>query len=212
MVTETDPAGPARATPPEHTTAGTAPETPSATPATSAVQDPAKLLAAHEALKADHKAVTARLKALEDANLSEQEKLTRHAKRLEAELGQAREDMRDRINRYEVQLAAGKLGIVDPEAAVKLLDWSVLEYAEDGSPKNVTAALTALVEARPWLKTQEPAAAPPPGQPARTANPARQTTPPAERIWTQAEIADPAVWRQHREEITQAMREGRVVQ
>jgi hypothetical protein len=94
----------------------------------------------------------------ENAKLSESEKLTKRAAQLEAELEAERLDRRDTINRYEVQLQASKLGIVDPDAAVKLLDWATVEYREDGSPKNIDQALAALVKAKPYLVGAPPAA------------------------------------------------------
>ena len=50
-------------------------------------------------------------------------------------------DRRDTVNRYEVRLQASRLGIVDPEAAEKLLDWAAVEYDDHGSPKNLEKAL-----------------------------------------------------------------------
>lgn len=103
----------------------------------------------------------------ETAKLSDLDKATKRAAQLEAELEAERQDRRAAINRYEVQLAASKLGIIDPEAAVKLLDWDSLDYADDGSPKNLEAALKALLKARPWLAGATPGATGNPTNPAR---------------------------------------------
>jgi hypothetical protein len=93
----------------------------------------------------------------EAAKLSDIERATKRAAEAEAKLQKVEAESRDRITRYEVQLAATKLGIVDTDAAVKLLDWSTLEYHEDGSPKNLDTALQALVKDRPYLVARAPA-------------------------------------------------------
>lgn len=51
----------------------------------------------------------------------------------------------------EVQLKAIKLGIVDPDAAYKLLNKEALEYGEDGKPTNAEALLVAMLKERPYL-------------------------------------------------------------
>jgi hypothetical protein len=77
-----------------------------------------------------------------------------------------------------VQVEAAKLGIVDPEAASLLLDWSAIDTG-----KPVNEALADLLDSRPWLKqvqqTQAPTTPPvqtpttptPPANPANPANP-----------------------------------------
>lgn len=133
----------------------------------------------------------------ENAKLSESEKLTKRAAQLEADLEAERVDRRDVINRYEVQLQASRLGIVDPDAAVKLLDWSTVEYREDGSPKNLDAALQALIKARPYLVS--------PGTPgAGATNPARNHSQ-GSLTKAQIEAMAPAERRARRAEIMAAL-------
>jgi len=55
------------------------------------------------------------------------------------------------IRTLRVQIAAGKLGIVDPEAATLLMDWKKVDAGE-----KVDDLLTAMIEARPWLKGPDP--------------------------------------------------------
>lgn len=177
--------------------------------------DAARAMALIRKLRAEAKTATAAIKerdalkaasqAAIDAQLSKEEQLTKRAAQLEAELSLERQDRQDRTNRYEVQIAAGKLGIVDPDAAVKLLDWSALEYAEDGTPKDIDRALKTLLKARPYL------AAPVPGAPSMAAtNGATRAPLPGQRIYTQAELQDFGFYAQHRDDIIAAMREGRI--
>lgn len=64
-----------------------------------------------------------------------------------------------RIQHLEVQVTAGKLGIVDPELAALALDWNAI-----AGGKSVELALNELLALKPWLKqagTATPAATPP---------------------------------------------------
>lgn len=153
---------------------------PAGAPDDNPIKDPRAFLAAYERTKAELASSKAELQKLQDAQLTETQRLAKDKERAEAERDQLREDLRDKVNRYEVQLQANKLGIIDPEAAVKLLDWSSLEYGEDGAPKNVEAALKALLVAKPYLAAQ--AAPPAPG----ATNPARNHS---QGKLTQADIA-----------------------
>lgn len=100
----------------------------------------------------------AKLKEHEDAKLSETEKLQKRVAELEA---QAQAHGEERL-RYEVMLAAEKLGIVDSDAAYRLLDRDSLE---DGK---VEEALRKLAAAKPYLVSRSSGGSP--------TNPARSTT------------------------------------
>lgn len=150
----------------------------------------------------------AQVKAAEDAKLSDEQRLSKRAADLEAELAQERQIAQDRTNRYEVQLLASRIGIVDPDAAVKLLDWSSLDYAEDGRPQDIEAALRQLIEDRPYLARQTDER-PRQAQGSPT-NPATRTTPPGSRRYTATEIADRAFWNANKADIMAAFREGRI--
>jgi len=93
-----------------------------------------------------------------EAEMTEAQKAQKAAADLQAqiaELGrqaQVRErEQQERVIRYEVMLKATGMGVVDPDAAVKLLDWSTLEFDEQGQPKNTEAVLKALMKAKPYL-------------------------------------------------------------
>jgi hypothetical protein len=147
------------------------------------------------------------------AQLSEQDRLKELVRQREAELDHERTLARDRMNHYEVQLQASKLGIVDPDAAVKLLDWGSLDYDDEGRPADIVGALKDLLASKPYLAAQ-----PAPTQPAQPA-PHTQLSPtnaPSRanaaqpRRYTRAEISNRAFYVANRDDIKLAMREGRI--
>ena len=112
--------------------------------------------------------------------------------------------------KLSVQVTASKLGIVDPEAASLLLDWSAIDAG-----KNVELALTELLVVRPWLKAQGPTATPA-APPAVTAPPSQSSpaTPPASNApprfsKSQVDAMSDAERERRLPEILQAMREKR---
>lgn len=105
-----------------------------------------------------------RLKELEtqqqteaDAKLSENDKLQKRLKELELASESQTRALRERTTEYEVKLAAARMGIVDPEAAWKLLDTSSLEFDAAGKPLNLETALKELTKNRQWLIAQRTA-------------------------------------------------------
>jgi hypothetical protein len=140
---------------------------------------------------------------LQESQLSEQEKLQKRLAELEREKESWQRERQERTLKYETMLTASRLGIVDPEAAYRLLDLSKLEFAEDGTPKNLEQALKELIKAKPYLA----------GAPAVTggspANPA--TGQQRGGTFTLSQINDYRFWQQHRDEILQAMAEGRII-
>lgn len=144
------------------------------------------------------------VKQYEEARLSETERLQKRLAELERELTHIQQERQERILRYETMLAAQRLGIVDPEAAYRLLDLSSLEYDDAGQPTNLEQALKQLVAKKPYLAGQGQLSAGAPTNPA-TGGPARTGT------FTASQIADRRFYEQHREEILQALAEGRIL-
>lgn len=72
----------------------------------------------------------------QQAKLSEQERLTQ-----------------ERIINYEVRLQAASLGVKPTllDKVTRLLDWSEIEYEDNGSPKNVKELMAALIKEMPEL-------------------------------------------------------------
>jgi len=89
--------------------------------------------------------------------------------------------MQERIIRYEVERQATLLGIIDPDAAARLLDTSKLEYDEEGIPKNAKALLETLLKQKSYLAppAQTQTSPPPNGTTAPTAGTPVQPAPPA---------------------------------
>lgn len=97
------------------------------------------------------RALEQEVKRRDDEKLSETERLQARLAELEQERTTYQTERQERILRYETMLAASKLGIIDPEAAYKLLDVSQIEFDDDGAPKNLERCLHALLEAKPYL-------------------------------------------------------------
>lgn len=87
---------------------------------------------------------------------------------LEREQAAYQRERQERTLKYETMLAASRLGIVDPEVAYKLLDLAGIEFDEDGTPRNIEAALKELLKAKPYLAAQPAASSGSPTNPART--------------------------------------------
>jgi len=108
------------------------------------------------------------VKQHEEAKLPESERLQKRLAELEREQANYQRERQERTLKYETMLAASKLGIVDPEAAYKLLDLTRIEFDEDGTPRNIEAALKELLKAKPYLAAQPAASSGSPTNPART--------------------------------------------
>jgi hypothetical protein len=93
-------------------------------------------------------------KARKEAELTESEKAEHRIKELEKALESRDARVRESALRSEVVTAAQRLGIVDPDAAFRLLDTDGLDYDEDKAHwDGVDDALRSLAQERPWLTT-----------------------------------------------------------
>ena len=104
------------------------------------------------------------IKAHEEEKLSEHERMQRRVAELERERYEYELRLREHTLRYETMLRARELGIVDPEAAYRLLDLAEVEYDEDGRPTNLERLLRDLVRKRPYLLGSAGASATNPGR------------------------------------------------
>jgi len=89
--------------------------------------------------------------AAKEAEMSELQKLQEHAAQLEKQLADAAEKQKALMTQSDITAKAAKLGIIDPDAAYKLLNRSELEYGDDGAPTNTETLLVALLKEKPYL-------------------------------------------------------------
>jgi hypothetical protein len=101
----------------------------------------------------DLKAAAARLAELEAANQSELEKAQARAEAAEKRAATIETEARETRLRSAIIAEAAKPGrnVVDPDAAIALLDRSTLQIDDSGMPTNVAEAMDKLLEARPYL-------------------------------------------------------------
>ncbi len=88
---------------------------------------------------------------LEAANQSDLEKAQAKIADLERQATDAAASAQEHRLRAAVVAEAAKKNVVDPDAALALLDRAALEFDGDGSPKNIAQAMDSLLEARPYL-------------------------------------------------------------
>jgi hypothetical protein len=105
------------------------------------------------------------LRKRDEEKLSEAERMRLRLSELEKELSQRELLLREHTLRYETMLRAREMGIVDPDAAYRLLDLAEVEYDESGRPTNIERLLRELVRKRPYLV----------GNSASATNPSRTT-------------------------------------
>lgn len=131
-----------------------------------------KLTRENASLRKRLREIEAQVKAREEAELSEQERSQRRMVELEHELDAQRAALRDTRLRAAISAESTALGIVDTDAAARLLDTSALDYDEDRGWEGVGDALRDLTHERPWLVSQQSQ----PAADANPANPARRRT------------------------------------
>lgn len=106
--------------------------------------------------KANSESANHRHKAKELDDLKskiEQEKLS-ETERLQAKLAEKEQLIikhQERVIRSEMKTAAVSLGIINPATATKLIDWSEIEYDDNGDPTNVEDLLKKLIKDEPYL-------------------------------------------------------------
>lgn len=89
--------------------------------------------------------------ARNDAALSDTERLQKQLAEATDKASKAQESAQAAALRAAVAVEAGKLNIVDPDAALALMDRSGIEHTDNGAVTGVTTALEALALAKPYL-------------------------------------------------------------
>jgi hypothetical protein len=93
----------------------------------------------------------AKVKAAEDKDKTEAERLAGANKETADKLTAAEQRAQDLAIRLSVERAARKLGFIDEDDAYRLIDRKAVELDDDGEPTNVDALLTALAKSKPHL-------------------------------------------------------------
>jgi hypothetical protein len=92
-----------------------------------------------------------KVRADEEAKMTEQEKLQKRLVELERKEIEYQQSLQARALEYEVKLQAAQLGIVDAEAAYKLINLAEIEFDDSGKPVNVDRVLRELISTKPYL-------------------------------------------------------------
>lgn len=137
-----------------------------------------------------------RMSDIEKAQNSAQEAADR-ATRFETEL-------RGERLRNTVYAESVKVGAIDPDAVLALLDKQSL-VDEQGQPKGVADAITALLESKPYLKTQAP-------KPQGNIGSGARGSAPTSGTFTREQLRDNAFFEANRAEIFKALAEGRITE
>jgi len=92
-----------------------------------------------------------KVKADEEAKMTEQERLQKRLSELERAQADWERERHEIMLQRHIENVAAKLGIVDPEAAWKLIDLKEVDFDDDGKPKNIEALLKTLIQKKPYL-------------------------------------------------------------
>lgn len=103
---------------------------------------------------ADYDAVkerAARLDQIEEAQRTDLEKAQKRAEKAERERDEAVQRANTSLAKAAVVAEAGRRGVIDPDAAYQLLPEGSVAVGDDGQVTGLDEALTALVDAKPYL-------------------------------------------------------------
>lgn len=96
----------------------------------------------------------------EQADLSDLDRARAENEAARAQLEALQKQIRGERLQNAVMSSASKAGVVDPEAAFRLLDLDAIEYDESGTPSNLDSVVKQLIKSRPYLKPQPSAGNP----------------------------------------------------
>ena len=89
---------------------------------------------------------------LEQAQLTEKERLEARVEQAEKNAQAADQRITEAMISSAIQVQAGQMGIIDPEAAFLLVDRTNIRYTAEAGTTGVEDALTQLLETKPYLK------------------------------------------------------------
>jgi len=99
----------------------------------------------------DLQAAAKKLSVIEEANKTDLEKANARADKAEADSVKATERVKESTLRSAIIAEAAKRQVVDPDAAVALIDRASLELDDNGNPTNIAKAMDALLKTKPYL-------------------------------------------------------------
>lgn len=94
----------------------------------------------------------AKVKASEDAQLSELELAKKQAQESAEQAKAAADELKSERLRGTIERTATKLGFADADVAEALLKRDAITYGEDGQPANIEQLLAAILTEKPYLK------------------------------------------------------------
>lgn len=141
-------------------------------------------------------------KQAEEERLKKQGEWEKLAQSREQEAREAREQLILEKTNNRLILESSKLGVVDSDAVLKLIDRNMLSIDSEGNISGVTEAITALLNDKPYLKggINQPTVG-------NGTNPSNPTQQPVTRFKA-SQLKDHAFFMQHEKEIRQALRLG----
>lgn len=146
----------------------------------------------------EHKAATARLKEMEDAERSEVERAQNAAREAEERAAQSEQRYRTATIASAVATEAAKAG-ADPDVILALIDRDSVELDDDGTVSGVAEHVASILEVKPYLKRPTPGSF---DSGARSGS--------ALPTFTREQLRDPAFYAANKDDILAASRDGRI--
>lgn len=140
----------------------------------------------------------------EEEALKESGKYKELAEKRDADYQQAKKDVETMRMDNQLLISLQKEGVVDADAALKLIDRSKLSVDESGQVKGVDDAVKGLKDGKGYLFTKPSATV------AGGSNPSPSGQPGTTKTFLQSQIADSAFYKANREDILAAQRAGTI--
>lgn len=156
----------------------------------------------NESAKAGKEALR-RLQEIEENKLKEQGQFQELASKEKQRAEEAMSLLKqERINN-RIMAEATKAGATDLEAVLKLVDQSLINVSDDGSISGIDAAVSSLLENKPYLKQGKPSTIGAPSSPSNSFGGVKK--------FTLSQIQDPAFYRENKDEIAAAYKSGAII-
>lgn len=138
----------------------------------------------------------------EEKRLAEQKKFEELANKRAQERDTATAKLQTAIQDNRILTEATKIGVVDVEAVLKLIDRSSITIDENGNVSGITEAVSALVTAKPYLKGKT------------TVTIGSATNPGADdqtvKKFKLSQLSDPVFFKEHEKDIMEAYKTGQI--